>query len=184
MPERIDSKEDGLAGDLPASIGDLGPQLEELILEGESFGNVITGSVPDEIGLLTGLTDLGLAYNQLTSLPATIGDLANLVDLDLHRNQITSVPASVGDLTNLMSLFLSYNSITTLPAEISQLNLVIFMIDNNQLTSVPETFRTFSTSSLCSMDGNSGFSCANIDSSGSCCTTQNCGDTSTCYTPP
>ena len=46
------------------------------------------------------------------------------------------------------------------------------------------SYTTEAPTSVCKMDGNSGFSCANIDSSGSCCTTQNCGDTSTCYTPP
>ena len=85
---------------------------------------------------------------------------------------------------NLRILDLGFNSIQAVPTEIGQLDLNQFFIHENQLTSVPDSFRTFSPSSLCNMDGNSGFSCANIDSSGSCCTTQNCGDTSTCYTPP
>ena len=179
MPGR--AADNMLGGRASASIGDLGPELNELTLDSDG----ITGAVPDEIGLLTGLTSLSFSVNQITSIPTTIGDLVNLDLLDLSGNQITSIPTIIGDLANLEYLYLSDNSITTVPSVIGQLNLLIkFEIDNNQLTSLPETFRTFSPSSLCKMDGNSGFSCANIGSSSSCCTTQNCGDTSTCYTPP
>jgi leucine-rich repeat protein SHOC2 len=151
----------GLAGALPASIGDLGPELDELTLD----TNAITGAVPDEIGLLTGLTTLSLSVNQITSIPTTIGDLANLVNLYLSHNAIQTVPAEIGQLTSLKRLRLSYND----------------------LTGVPVTFRTLDPTIDCDLEGNlhSGFTCANVGVSSSCCTTVNCdSDTSTCYAPP
>ena len=94
------------------------------------------------------------------------------------------MPATIGDLANLEYLYLDNNALQEVPAEIGQLDLKQFLIYENQLTSVPDSFRTFSPSELCMMQGNPGFSCADIGSSSSCCTTQNCGDTATCYPPP
>jgi Leucine-rich repeat (LRR) protein len=161
MPQEIESKEAGFAGGLPESVGDLGPQLESLELEELSSSDGITGALPVEIGLLTGLWIL-----------------------NLNSNQITSVPSSIGDLVNLRHLDLGFNSIQAVPAEIGQLDLLQFSIQANQLTSVPDSFRTFNPQNLCMILGNPGFSCVNVLSESSCCTTQNCGDTSTCYTPP
>ena len=53
-----------LTGVLPAGLGDLGPALKILDLE----GNAIT-SLPTELGALTGLAYLGLSDNQLTGVP-------------------------------------------------------------------------------------------------------------------
>ena len=144
-------------GALPASIGDLGTELDDFTLNSDG----IAGAVPDEIGLLTGLKSLDFSVNQLTSIPTTIGDLANLELLYLTHNSITTLPAEISQLTSLKRLRLSFND----------------------LTGVPVAFRTFSPTTECGLKNNPGFSCANIAILSSCCTTDNCGgDTSTCYT--
>ena len=85
-------------------------------------------------------------------------------------------------------LYLDSNSIQTVPSEIGQLtSLKRLRLSYNDLTGVPVTFRTLYTINDCDLEGNlhSGFTCANVGISSSCCTTLNCdGDTSTCYAPP
>ena len=133
--------------------------------------NAITGAMPDEIGLLKGLVIL---------------DLDGRGDLD--DNQITSIPASIGNLVKLQYLFLKGNSIQTVPSEIGQLtSLKRLRLSFNDLTGVPVAFRTLDPTIDCNLKGNlhSGFTCANVGSSSSCCTADNCdGDTGTCYAPP
>ena len=136
---------------------DLGPELDEFILNSDGIT-----AVPDEIGLLTGLTYLEFTGNQITSIPTTIGNLVNLEQLRLDGNSIQAVPAEIGQLT-----------------------LQLIYLASNDLQGVPDTFRNFNpTWDECTLDGNTGFSCANITLGTSCCTAENCGgDTSTCYTP-
>ena len=148
----------GLAGALPPSFGELGPSLTYLNLS----SNRIT-SLPTELGALTGMKELRLNSNAITSLPTEIGTLTGLTYLDLPSNAITSVPSELGALTGLVILDLSAN----------------------QLTGVPTEFRTWGPSSYCTLsDNDPGFSCANVGFGTSCCTADNCGDTSTCYGSP
>ena len=144
-----------LTGALPASLGDLGPALKRLDLNGNQISKL-----PTELGALTGLEVLVLSRNAITSVPAELGALTGLEVLVLSENAITSVPAELGALTGLTRLFLT----------------------DNQLTGVPAEFRTVDPSTLCLFDGNPSFSCANVGAGTSCCTSSNCGDTTTCYT--
>ncbi|WP_203337289.1 hypothetical protein [Nocardioides limicola] len=97
----------GLAGDLPAQLGDLS-ELEILSMG----GNELTG-VPEQIGDLPVLDTLHLYYNQLTSVPDTLGDLDTLVELTLGGNQLSgdlsgwAKPLSVAD--NLEALAVAPN---------------------------------------------------------------------------
>ena len=63
LPASVDGYNDGLAGALPPSLGELGL----LTLLRLRF-NAIT-SLPTELGALTGLTSLDLGSNQLTGVP-------------------------------------------------------------------------------------------------------------------
>ena len=119
----------------------------------------LTQSVPAEVGALTGLTLLDLNTNSITSVPAELAALTGLAQLILADNAITSLPSNIGALTGLETLFLF----------------------NNQLTGVPTEFRTLSPSRFCDLFGNPGFSCANVGAGTACCTSNNCGSTSTCY---
>ena len=50
--------------------------------------NQLSGEIPSEIGKLTNLEGLGLAYNQFAGeIPPEVGDLKNLSGLNLSFNQ-------------------------------------------------------------------------------------------------
>ena len=98
----------------------------------------LSGTLPQELGNLTGLTYLDLSINQLTgSIPSTLGNLSNLNQLYLHRNQLTgTIPATLGALENLVELLLFRNQLTgPLPAELGQLtNLQELWLFINELS--------------------------------------------------
>jgi len=125
--------QNNLTGTIPAEMGNL-TNLTRLWLA----WNQLTGTIPAELGDLTNLENLRLTSNQLTgTIPAELGNLTNLQYLDLESNQLTgTIPAELGNLTNLPYLFLGSNQLSgTIPAELGNLtNLIILRLDNNQLT--------------------------------------------------
>ena len=98
----------------------------------------LSGTLPVELGSLTGLTQLSIFDTQLTGpIPPELGSLANLTHLSLFRNQLTGpVPAELGRLSNLQGLELWDNRLTgSIPPELGSLtNLEALHIDSNQLT--------------------------------------------------
>ena len=116
------------------AVGGRPPRVRELHLA----GNAIYGQIPPEIGDLSGLTRLGLAYTGLRgSIPAELGRLSNLTSLDLPGSRLTGeIPAELGGLTNLIRLNLSNNRLEgAIPAELSQLaNLEELYLRGNQLS--------------------------------------------------
>ena len=109
--------------------------------------------------------------------------LTGLTNLDLRDNAITSLPSEIGALTVLVDLLLGENLITSVPSELAALTgLEVLELDFNQLTGVPAEFRDVNPSTYCYLANNPGFSCANVGSGTSCCTADNCpAGTSTCY---
>ena len=69
------------------------------------------GESLSELGRLSALRYLDLAYNQLTTLPPELGQLQNLTHLELSRNPLTALPPELGQLQNLKELGLSVNRI-------------------------------------------------------------------------
>jgi len=63
-------------------------------------GNDVTGSIPTEIGLMTGLASFSLANATLTgSIPDEIGNLNQLRRLWLFNNQLSgSIPQALNNL--------------------------------------------------------------------------------------
>ena len=98
----------------------------------------LSGTIPAELGSLTGLTQLSIFDTQVTGpIPAELGSLANLTGLNLFSNKLTgSVPAELGGLTNLQGLELWDNKLTgPIPPELGRLtNLRALHLDTNQLT--------------------------------------------------
>ena len=76
-----------LTGALPAGLGDLGPALKRLGLDGNQISEL-----PTEIGTLTGLVELRLNENAITAVPTELAALTGLVVLYLDNNQLTGVP--------------------------------------------------------------------------------------------
>lgn len=74
--------------------------------------NNLSGSVPLEIYMLTGLQSLNLSHNHLTgTLPNDIGSLEQLESLDLSSNNFSGeIPQSMSNLHFLAVLNLSFNN--------------------------------------------------------------------------
>ena len=99
-----------------------------------------TGSIPPEIGLLTNLTTLDLACNELTGdIPPEIGNLTSLTYIDLHYNQLTGIPPEIGNLTSLTHLNLKMavtgpHTGDAIPPEMGNLtNLIYLDLSDNEL---------------------------------------------------
>lgn len=75
-------------------------------------------TLPNELWKLTGLRELQLVHNQLTSIPSQIESLSSLERLDLRHNQLTSIPSQIVNLKKLRDLNLTENpQLTNLPPE-------------------------------------------------------------------
>ncbi|MHB8599328.1 MAG: leucine-rich repeat domain-containing protein [Ktedonobacteraceae bacterium] len=77
-----------------------------------------TRALPAEMGNLTSLQRLYVAYNQLSSLPAQVGNLSSLQVLFLQNNNLSTLPVEIGKLTLLQELQLYDNPLQTPPLEI------------------------------------------------------------------
>ena len=130
---------------IPAEIGNL-INLEELLFADflPSINIDDTGAttpqacrishLPPEIGELSNLQTLNLAYNNLTSLPPEVGKLLNLQVLSLSRNSLTELPAELGSFTKLTYLDASHNYLSELPTSTNQLvNIDTLVLWGNQL---------------------------------------------------
>jgi Leucine-rich repeat (LRR) protein len=115
-----------------------GNRVSEMFL----YSNKVQGSLPPELGKLTGLVYLNLWDNQLTgNIPPELGKLTGLGTLILSNNQLTgSIPPELGKLTQLPNLDLSNNQLTgSIPPELGKLiGLTDLDLSNNQLSgSIP-----------------------------------------------
>ena len=130
---RLSLADNGLAGPIPAGLGDL-EHLERLDLA----GNALTGPIPARLGSLTRLTRLRLRENDLSGpLPDALGSLENLASLDIAWNALTGpIPARLGNLTRLGWLSLRGNDLSgPLPDALASLrNLESLDLTYNALT--------------------------------------------------
>jgi Leucine-rich repeat (LRR) protein len=98
--------------------------------------NSLSGAIPSELGVLTGLTVLSLDQNQLSgAIPPELGALANLWYLGLSGNQLSGgIPPELGMLASLLYLALAGNQLSgTIPPELGALtNLTSLSLDQNQ----------------------------------------------------
>ena len=134
---RINMPNNNLTGSLPTEVGNL-TGLTWLYLDNNQLG----GSIPASLGNLTALQELHLYHNQLTGpIPAEIGNLTNLYFIDLGNNQLSgSIPMEIGNLTELYKLCLNDNQLSgPIPAELGSLsNLGYLYLNTNELSgSIP-----------------------------------------------
>jgi len=88
-------------------------------------------NLPENIGNLSKLEDLILAYNEIAELPKSIGDL-NITNLRLFENQIKIIPDEIGNMRYLAIIDLSYNNIINIQSTLGNLeNLEELRLDNN-----------------------------------------------------
>ncbi len=128
--------ENGLSGTIPPELGDL-TGLETLNL---SF-NGLTGAIPREIGNLLQLKTLILTANELTgAIPKELTNLSNLIEADLSFNEFTSAEfAELVNLGQLEVLNLSNNSLGPIvPENINDLvNLEELRLNSNNIEVFP-----------------------------------------------
>ena len=76
--------------------------------------NDLSGSIPPELGNLTGLETLSLSGNALSgSIPPSLGNLTNLVYFNLSDNELSgSIPPELDNLTKLEAFGLSGNDLS------------------------------------------------------------------------
>jgi Leucine-rich repeat (LRR) protein len=127
-----------LSGSLPAEIGDL-TGLTDLQL----FNNHLSGTLPPAIGNLTKLENLYLSSNKIAgSIPASLGNLTQLRALNIGSNDLSGqIPVELGNLDSLISLVIPNGTLSgTLPEELGNLTRLQYInLSNNQLSgSVPE----------------------------------------------
>ncbi|KAI3951389.1 hypothetical protein MKW92_048277 [Papaver armeniacum] len=76
--------------------------------------NNLEGNIPEEIGLLKGLSTLNLSHNRFYGvIPQSIGSMNGLESLDLSFNKLTGlIPYSLASMSSLGRLNLSYNNLS------------------------------------------------------------------------
>ena len=123
----------GLTGTVPAELGNLSG-LQHLWLN----INQLTGTIPPELGSMPAIKSLLLNDNRLTGpIPTELGNLTTLESLWLQSNQLSgAVPSQLAQLINLEKLTLSSNALTgEIPSGIGGLSkLEILWLSHNQLT--------------------------------------------------
>lgn len=176
--QEIYLNDNGLAGTLPAALGNL-PSLRVLELEGNALSgalpkdlgrlgnlrslrlglNQLSGALPKELGSLSRLETLALPFNRLSGVvPSELGGLTALRVLDLSGNDLSgSVPVRTGQLRSLQYLDLSGNRLTGgIPAELGNLSgLEALSLGENQLTgSIPRALGGLTTLQVLSLGDN------------------------------
>ena len=104
---------------------------------GEWVSHGLRGSIPPELGSLSGLTSLNLRANALAGpIPPELGNLAGLEELWLDGNRLEGpVPPELGSLAHLRELSLSGNTLKgPIPPELGALaGLEGLWLDGNRL---------------------------------------------------
>ncbi len=105
---------------------------------GEWVSHGLRGSIPPELGSLSGLTLLNLRANALAGpIPPELGNLADLEELWLDGNALEGpVPPELGSLARLRDLRLRGNALSgPVPAELGALPYLEYLyLDGNALT--------------------------------------------------
>ena len=136
---RVSLPVNNLSGTLPEDLGIL-RKLTHLVLR----GNELTGEIPEALGDLSELECLSLWSNELTGeIPEVLGDLTNLTQLDLLRNDLDgSIPAVLGDLTNLRRLHLAENDLSgSIPSSLGNLTSLesLYLFRNDLDSQIPSS---------------------------------------------
>ncbi|MBM3284121.1 hypothetical protein FJY90_07850, partial [Candidatus Gottesmanbacteria bacterium] len=86
--------------------------------------NNLEGTLPAELGNLSGIRYLYLGYNKLQgSIPPELGNLTQLLHLVVYNNQLSgSIPPELGNLSSLINFFAYSNQLSgSMPPELGNL---------------------------------------------------------------
>ena len=131
-------------------------RLDERLFEGDlvsritsldcSHNNLTT--LPKSIGLFSGLNELNVACNNITSIDADgIAKLKQLRTLKLNGNAISSLPSSIGQCRRLETLIVSENQLTEVPAALADCSaLRIIKLQHNEISELPLELHRLSNS--------------------------------------
>lgn len=117
-------------------VGYASSRVTELHLNGKH----LTGSIPSEIGNLSGLKLLDLGNNGLSGeVPASMGRLSDLRVLYLANNRLSgALPAELGGLSNLLTMHVNNNDFSVLPGEIGSLSKLQWLnVADNDFDCIP-----------------------------------------------
>ena len=96
-------------------------------------------AVPQEISLMTGLTELFLDDNRIQTMAAEICRLPSLTNLQLCNNLISILPENLLEFTGLRYLNLSKNKFEGFPVRLCDIDsLETLIMDENGLEFIPE----------------------------------------------
>lgn len=132
---KLKLKNNNLTGTLPENLGNL-TGCEELVLS----DNQISGVIPAGINNMEALERLELQNNLLTSPMPNLPSLNNLTVFSIAANSFEGeIPSEFGNIPNLISLTLDHNNFTgTIPSSFTHLDqLRELYIRNSQLDSFP-----------------------------------------------
>ena len=154
--ERLNLRNNGLSGQIPAELGDLGA-LKWLLL---GTNTDLSGSIPAELGNLGALEWLDLAYTFVSgSIPAELGNLGALEVLVIVETSVTGgIPPELGNLSSLVALDLRHNSglSGSIPPELGNLSSleILYIIDNGLSGSIPPELGNLSALRWLDLRGN------------------------------
>ena len=162
-------KDNGLKGQIPESIEDLGDWLSDLEIDTEPG---LTGTLPESFARLTRLEDFRLLNTGLESLPDVFGDMKELNHVYIQSNKHLTgpIPESIGSSPKMGNITIVNNYFTG-PAYGSWVRLGNnFSISNNCLSGkIPQEFldtkdhlRSFVRNALTQKNGY-GFDISDVD---------------------
>jgi len=112
-------------------------------------------SIPEGIGALQQLQKLSFYKNKLEKIPNDLFGLKNLVAVDFYYNALQVVPEEIGMLINLEILYLSHNKIYTLPESIGNLSLLSELyLHHNRFTALPSAISQLDILETCRVNEN------------------------------
>ncbi|OUD12297.1 MBG domain-containing protein [Thioflexithrix psekupsensis] len=122
-----------LSGTLPSELGNLTGLIQLGLMD-----NNLTGTIPPELGQLPSLGYVYLRGNKLSGeIPSQLGNLSALSDLSLDGNQLSGqIPVALANLSQLRTLSLANNKLNgAIPSQLGNAPLLSSLnLSNNQLS--------------------------------------------------
>jgi len=144
----------GLYGSLPEELGVLS-RLTELNLS----GNRLRGGLPSTVGIMTEMMFMELDGSELSgTIPTEIGLMTKMSEFYIHNNKIHGkIPTQIGNLSTVLRVWLNSNQLEgPIPSEVGGLsNLRMFKASENRLTGqVPSEMGLFSNIKVLDLGAN------------------------------